>query len=76
MLSEQACKYDDMAEFMKRMIIERTNDLTKDERNILGVASKNIFSVYRTGIRTVIDYENEKKKLILFIYHIFWNIKI
>ena len=61
MLSEQAGIYDDLAEFMKRMVIEKTNDLTKDERNILGVAFKNIFSVYRTGIRTVIDYENEKK---------------
>jgi len=40
-LSEQAERYDDMAEFM-RLVTESGIELTNEERNLLSVAYKNV----------------------------------
>ena len=62
MLAEQASKYDDMVEFMKKLASERTDDGNSDEKNLISIAFKNLISGNRQGIRTVISYENKEKK--------------
>ena len=70
LLSEQANKYDDMAEFMIKLASERTYDFISDEKNLLSMAFKNLISLNRKAIRTIETYENkEKKRIILLIYH-------
>jgi len=62
MLAEQASKYDDMAEFMKRVVSEKSDDMSSDERNLMSIAFKNVFAVNRSAIRTIIAYENKERK--------------
>ena len=62
MLAEQAKKYDDMAEFMKKVASEKTDGLYSDERNLMSIAFKNFISVNKSSIRTVMVYENKEKK--------------
>jgi len=62
MLSEQASKYDDMVEFMKKLATERTYDFNSDERNLMSIAFKNKISLNRAAIRNIMNYENKEKK--------------
>eukprot|EP00656_Telonema_subtile_P057331 TRINITY_DN93_c0_g3_i2.p1 TRINITY_DN93_c0_g3~~TRINITY_DN93_c0_g3_i2.p1 ORF type:complete len:300 (-),score=96.18 TRINITY_DN93_c0_g3_i2:242-1141(-) len=54
-LSEQAERYDDMVQYMKRLVQigVPANELTVEERNLLSVGYKNMMSVRRTAWRTI-----------------------
>ena len=40
-LAEQAERYDEMADFMKEVVLGSTEELSVEERNLLSVAFKN-----------------------------------
>ena len=62
MIADQANKFDDMAEFMKKFASERIDDLSFDERNIMNTAFKKLIDLNRSAIRTIIVNENKEKK--------------
>lgn len=51
-LAEQSERYDDMAEFMKK-VTEQGDDLTNEERNLLSVAYKNVVGARRSSWRVL-----------------------
>lgn len=53
-MSEQAARYDDMADVM-RELCRRHNDLTDEERNLLSCAYKNVVGSRRSARRILID---------------------
>merc|ERR1712168_721040 len=55
-LSEQAERYDDMAEFM-RLVTESGIELTNEERNLLSVAYKNVVGSRRSSWRVISSIE-------------------
>merc|ERR1712223_985709 len=57
-LAEQAERYDDMAEFMK-CATEYGSDLTNEERNLLGVAYKNVVGARRSSWRVISSIEQK-----------------
>merc|ERR1711936_388513 len=65
-LSEQAERYDDMAEYM-RQVTESGIELTNEERNLLSVAYKNVVGSRRSSWRVISSIEakcddGDKKK--------------
>lgn len=67
-LAEQAERYDDMSDFMKKYAVKAgQEDLTVDERNLLSVAFKNVVGARRSSWRVISSIEgkvegSEKKK--------------
>jgi len=67
-LAEQAERYDDMAEAMKKVTEKKSgNKLTSEERNLLSVAYKNVVGARRSSWRVITALEekqesNEEKK--------------
>jgi len=64
-LAEQAERYDDMAEAMKK-VTEKGDELTNEERNLLSVAYKNVVGARRSSWRVISSIEqktaeNERK---------------
>ncbi|XP_077587423.1 14-3-3 protein beta/alpha-1-like [Stigmatopora nigra] len=55
-LAEQAERYDDMAECMK-VVTEKGDDLTNEERNLLSVAYKNVVGARRSSWRVLSSIE-------------------
>ncbi|KAM9786619.1 14-3-3 protein zeta-like [Syngnathus acus] len=55
-LAEQAERYDDMAECMK-VVTEKGEDLTNEERNLLSVAYKNVVGARRSSWRVLSSIE-------------------
>merc|ERR1711923_569239 len=55
-LSEQAERYDDMAEFM-RLVTESGIEVTNEERNLLSVAYKNVVGSRRSSWRVISSIE-------------------
>ena len=55
-LAEQAERYDDMAKYMKELV-EKGIDISKDERNVLSIAYKNIVGERRNAWRIVASIE-------------------
>ena len=71
LISEQARKYDDMTEFMKKYCSEKNDDLNFDERELMNNAFKNYIQLNRTAIKNIIVYEkkeNQKDKSIYLLY--------
>ena len=58
---EQAQRYSDMLAFVKLALIEKGEDVSTDERNLLSVACKNLINSKRTARRTVIAVETNPK---------------
>ncbi|XP_061675009.1 14-3-3 protein beta/alpha-B-like [Syngnathoides biaculeatus] len=58
-LAEQAERYNDMAEAMKAMTEEGTEELTNEERNLLSVAYKNVVGARRSSWRVVSSIEQK-----------------
>ena len=66
-LSEQAERYDDMADAMKS-VTQTGSELTNEERNLLSVAYKNVVGARRSSWRVISSIEqktesNEKRQL-------------
>ncbi|XP_019742746.1 14-3-3 protein zeta [Hippocampus comes] len=55
-LAEQAERYDDMADCMK-VVTEKGDDLTNEERNLLSVAYKNVVGARRSSWRVLSSIE-------------------
>ncbi|XP_011440318.1 14-3-3-like protein 2 isoform X2 [Crassostrea angulata] len=71
-LAEQAERYDDMADAMKKLV-ENYKPLTNEERNLLSVAYKNVVGARRSSWRVISSIESktdssEKKQVIASAY--------
>merc|ERR1712045_994925 len=60
-LSEQAERYDDMAEFMRK-VTESGLELVNEERNLLSVAYKNVVGARRSSWRIISSIEQKCEK--------------
>ncbi|KJE89822.1 tyrosine 3-monooxygenase/tryptophan 5-monooxygenase activation protein [Capsaspora owczarzaki ATCC 30864] len=58
-LSEQAERYDDMAEAMKK-VVKLNLELTNEERNLLSVAYKNVVGARRSSWRVISSIEQKE----------------
>lgn len=72
-LAEQAERYEDMAEYMKKFVDEKSKQpLTQEQRNLLSVAFKNVVGAKRSSWRILSADEqkctDETKKQILSNY--------
>lgn len=54
-LSEQACCFDDMLEFLTEILDEKTSDFTIEERNLYSVAFKNFIENDRSSLIMIND---------------------
>ena len=54
-LAEQAERYDEMVEYMKKVAMEKpaADDLSLEERNLLSVAYKNVVGARRASLRII-----------------------
>jgi len=62
-LAEQAERYEEMVESMKKVATNATCDLTLEERNLLSVAYKNVVGARRASLRIIgsIEMKEEQK---------------
>jgi 14-3-3 protein epsilon len=60
-VAEQAERFDDMVEFLERVLMEKGADVSTDERNLLSVAFKNLISSKRAACRTIQAIEQNPK---------------
>lgn len=67
-LAEQMERFEDMTDYMKR-VIDLSQDLKDEERNLLSIAYKNVVGQRRTAWRAIYAYElKEKTKVVFFIF--------
>lgn len=60
--AESAERYDDMADFMKEVTVEKSKSgLTQEERNLLSVAYKNVVGARRSSWRVLSSLETKVK---------------
>ena len=62
-LAEQAERYEEMVEYMKRVAEGSSQDLSLEERNLLSVAYKNVVGARRASLRiiaSILSKETEK----------------
>jgi 14-3-3 protein epsilon len=59
-LAEQAERYDEMADFMKEVVLGSTEELSVEERNLLSVAFKNTVGSRRASWRIVSSVEQKE----------------
>jgi 14-3-3 protein epsilon len=60
-VAEQAERFEDMVDFLQKMLKEKGADVTSDERNLLSVAFKNLISSKRAACRTIAAIEQNPK---------------
>lgn len=63
-LSEQMERFEDMVEYMKK-IIDLSRELKDEERNLLSIAYKNAVGQRRTAWRAIYAYEMKEKTKVL-----------
>jgi 14-3-3 protein epsilon len=56
-VAEQAERFEDMVDFLSKVLEERGADVSADERNLLSVAFKNLISSKRAACRTILAIE-------------------
>ncbi|XP_020609885.1 14-3-3-like protein C [Orbicella faveolata] len=64
-IAEQAERYEEMAEYMKKVVEERNaakTELTVEERNLLSVAYKNVIGAKRAAWRMISSIEGKAEK--------------
>jgi len=61
-LAEQAERYDEMVEFMKKVAENTSTDLSLEERNLLSVAYKNVVGARRASLRIIGSIESKEKE--------------
>ena len=61
-LSEQAERYDEMVEYMKKVANAADADLSLEERNLLSVAYKNVVGARRASLRIIGSIESKEKE--------------
>ena len=60
-VAEQAERFEDMVEFLGKVLDEKHGDVSADERNLLSVAFKNLISGKRAACRTIAAIEQNPK---------------
>ena len=60
-VAEQAERFDDMVDFLKPILKEKSGDFSVEERNLLSVGFKNLIGGKRTAIRTIGAIEQNPK---------------
>ena len=60
-VSEQAERFEDMVDFLSRVLDEKHGAVNSDERNLLSVAFKNLISSKRAACRTIAAIEQNPK---------------
>ena len=60
-VAEQAERFEDMVEFLGKVLEGKGGDVTADERNLLSVAFKNLISGKRAACRTIAAIEQNPK---------------
>ena len=60
-VAEQAERFNDMVEFMSKVLDEKKGSVNADERNLLSVAFKNLISGKRAACRTIAAIEQNPK---------------
>ena len=61
-LAEQAERYDEMVEYMKKVATTSTSDLSLEERNLLSVAYKNVVGARRASLRIIGSIEAKEQQ--------------
>jgi len=59
-LAEQAERYEEMVEYMKKVAMASATDLSLEERNLLSVAYKNVVGARRASLRIIGSIENKE----------------
>ena len=52
-VAEQAERFEDMVDFLSKVLAEKGAEVSADERNLLSVAFKNLISSKRAACRTI-----------------------
>ena len=60
-VAEQAERFDDMVGYLKKVVDNKNEDFTTEERNLLSVGFKNQIGSKRTAIRTISAIEQNPK---------------
>ena len=60
-VAEQAERFDDMVEYLNKVVENKNEDFTTEERNLLSVGFKNQIGSKRTAIRTISAIEQNPK---------------
>ena len=60
-VAEQAERFDDMVEYLKKVVDSKKEDFNTEERNLLSVGFKNLIGSKRTAIRTISAIEQNPK---------------
>merc|ERR1711874_858872 len=60
-VAKQAERFEDMVDFLSKVLDEKGGDVTADERNLLSVAFKNLISSKRAACRTIAAIEQNPK---------------
>ncbi|OIW14549.1 hypothetical protein TanjilG_14936 [Lupinus angustifolius] len=60
-LAEQAERYEEMVQFMQKLVTSSTSELTVEERNLLSVAYKNVIGSLRAAWRIVSSIEMKEE---------------
>jgi len=61
-LAEQAERYEEMAQYMKKVCTEANQSLTLEERNLLSVAYKNVVGARRASLRIIGSIEQKESQ--------------
>ena len=60
-VAEQAERFEDMVDFLAKVLDSKGADVSSDERNLLSVAFKNLISSKRAACRTIAAIEQNPK---------------
>jgi len=60
-VAEQAERFEDMVQFLSKVLESKGQNVTADERNLLSVAFKNLISSKRAACRTIAAIEQNPK---------------
>merc|ERR1719389_1021793 len=60
-VAEQAERFEDMVEFLAKVLDAKGGEVSSDERNLLSVAFKNLISSKRAACRTIAAIEQNPK---------------
>jgi len=60
-VAEQAERFEDMVDFLSKVLDSKGADVSSDERNLLSVAFKNLISSKRAACRTISAIEQNPK---------------
>merc|ERR1711918_26696 len=60
-VAEQAERFEDMVDFLSKVLDSKGADVSSDERNLLSVAFKNLISSKRAACRTIVAIEQNPK---------------